>query len=88
MAQQFLKDVEVGSDQIRDAIVKFMPFSFKKVNELSIKLQEQERRNVYTTPKSFLELIKLYNVMLQSKKNSLVKNRERYDTGLVKLRET
>jgi dynein heavy chain len=65
-----------------------MPFSFKLVNELSVKLLEQERRYVYTTPKSFLELIKLYTFMLKSKKEALEKNRERYDQGLIKLQET
>ena len=65
-----------------------MPFSFKLVNELSITLLEQERRYVYTTPKSFLELIKLYTQMLSEKRDSLQKNRERYDQGLIKLKET
>lgn len=31
-----------------------MPVSFEVVNKLSQKLYEQERRYVYTTPKSFL----------------------------------
>lgn len=88
MAQQFLKEIETNSDQLREAIVKFMPFSFKLVNDLSVKLLDQERRYVYTTPKSFLELIKLYTFMLKSKKESLEKNRDRYDQGLIKLRET
>jgi dynein heavy chain len=60
VAQQFLKDIDTNSDSLRESIVKFMPFSFKLVNDLSVKLLEQERRYVYTTPKSFLELIKLY----------------------------
>lgn len=65
-----------------------MPYSFKMVNDLSSKLLEQERRYVYTTPKSFLELINLYTVMLKNKRESLEKNKERYETGLIKLRDT
>lgn len=88
VAQQFLKEIDTNSDSLREAIVKFMPFSFKLVNDLSVKLLDQERRYVYTTPKSFLELIKLYTFMLKSKKESLERNRDRYDQGLIKLRET
>lgn len=52
-----------------------MPISFDVVNKLSTKLFEQERRYVYTTPKSFLELIKLFVNMLSSKRDDLNKNR-------------
>jgi dynein heavy chain len=48
-----------------------MPFSFKTVNEFSAMIFEQERRYVYTTPKSFLELIKLFKAMLGKKKDEL-----------------
>ena len=41
-----------------------MPYSFKVVDEFSKKIFDAERRYVYTTPKSFLELIKLFKVML------------------------
>jgi dynein heavy chain len=53
----------MASDEIRAGIEKFMPYSFKVVNEFSEKILDQERRFVYTTPKSFLELIKLFKVM-------------------------
>lgn len=73
---------------MRKAIVNFIPISFEVVNNLSKKLFEQERRHVYTTPKSFLELIKLFKSMLNQKRSDLLKNRERYETGLIKLKET
>ena len=65
-----------------------MPISFENVNKLSTKLFEVERRYVYTTPKSFLELIKLFKSMLLQKRDGLLKNRERYESGLIKLKET
>ncbi len=65
-----------------------MPFSFNLVNTLGVKLLEQERRYAYTTPKSFLELIKLFTNMLAKKRDDLLGNIERYETGLIKLRET
>ena len=43
---------------------------------------------MYTTPKSFLELIKLFKSMLQTKRDNLLRDRERYESGLIKLRDT
>lgn len=71
---------------MRKSVVAFMPISFDSVNKLSTKLFEQERRYVYTTPKSFLELIKLFVNMLSNKRDDLTKNRERYESGLIKLK--
>ena len=34
------------SDEVREAIVKFMPFSFNIVNDFSAKIKEVERRFV------------------------------------------
>lgn len=60
VAIKFLAEVDMASDEIRNGIEKFMPYSFKTVDQYSEKILEQERRYVYTTPKSFLELIKLF----------------------------
>jgi len=35
VANKFLADIEMSSSEEREAIVKFMPFSFKVVNEFS-----------------------------------------------------
>jgi dynein heavy chain len=88
VARKFLADVEMQSDEIRDSVVRFMPFSFKTVNEFSAQIFEQERRYVYTTPKSFLELIKLFKALLAKKKTELEANKEKYEVGVLKLNET
>jgi dynein heavy chain len=58
------------------------------VNDFSEKILDQERRYVYTTPKSFLELIKLFKVMFAKKEGELAKSLDTYDTGVLKLTET
>jgi dynein heavy chain len=88
VADKFLAEVEMASDEIRAGITKFMPYSFKIVNEFSEKILDQERRFVYTTPKSFLELIKLFKVMYARKEGELSSSLDTYDTGVVKLTET
>jgi dynein heavy chain len=65
-----------------------MPFSFRTVNIQSENVFNQERRYVYTTPKSFLELIKLFKNMLTKSMNKLVDAKDRYEVGVVKLNDT
>jgi len=88
VADKFLAEVEMASDEIRAGITKFMPYSFKVVNDFSEQILDQERRFVYTTPKSFLELIKLFKVMYARKEGELSQSLDTYDTGVVKLTET
>jgi len=88
VAQKFLEEVEMPNDEVRSAVVDFMPFSFKTVNIASEKILETERRHVYTTPKSFLELIKLFKGSLAKKEGALVNQKETYEKGLIKLNET
>lgn len=88
VGKSFLTQIDLGDDKVRDAVVKFMPYSFQLVNDLGVKLLEQERRYAYTTPKSFLELIKLFINMLAQKREAIEKNKERYETGLIKLKQT
>lgn len=78
----------MASDEIRTAVENFMPFSFDIVNKISGRILIEERRYIYTTPKSFLELIKLFKVMLTKKETELQNNKDRYETGVIKLNET
>jgi dynein heavy chain len=54
-------------------------------SQVSIKFRETERRYNYTTPKTFLELIKLYKNVLAAKRKGNLDNSERLETGLQKL---
>jgi dynein heavy chain len=53
----------MATDEIRESIISFMPYSFKIVGKYAEKLFDEERREVHATPKSFLELIKLFKSM-------------------------
>lgn len=88
VAEKFLADVEMQSDDVRKSVVKFMPFSFTTVNEASREIFNVEKRYVYTTPKSFLELIKLFKVMNAKKMTELDSAKSTYETGVLKLEET
>ena len=60
VGQKYLAEVDLGGDAARLGVETFMPFSFTSVGAAAIKFRAQERREVHTTPKSFLELLKLY----------------------------
>eukprot|EP00930_Biecheleria_cincta_P103951 TRINITY_DN9605_c0_g4_i1.p1 TRINITY_DN9605_c0_g4~~TRINITY_DN9605_c0_g4_i1.p1 ORF type:complete len:4232 (-),score=759.91 TRINITY_DN9605_c0_g4_i1:457-13152(-) len=91
VAHKFLTQLEElgpADSSIRASIVNFFPFSFESVNEISQAFIKEERRYAYTTPKSFLELIKLYSGMIGRKVGALEDKKNRLESGLVKLRMT
>ena len=51
-------------------LVSSPPSSFARVNKVSKKFFDAERRYNYTTPKTFLELIKLYKNVLTKKRKA------------------
>ena len=65
-----------------------MPYSFDIVNKVAKKFKNQEQRVVHTTPKSFLELLSLYQNLLASKQTKMMAKINRLSDGLDKLRTT
>jgi hypothetical protein len=48
----------------------------------TVRFYEEMRRHYYITPSSYLELIKLYKVMLEEKTDKINKKKERISNGL------
>lgn len=88
VADKFLEETDMPTDEVRQAIVKFMPFSFNVVNKYSDQIKAVERRFVYTTPKSFLELVMLFKKMLSDKMSFLDREKEKFEIGVAKLKDT
>jgi dynein heavy chain len=78
----------MASEEERKAIIEFMPFSFATVDVFSEIVFQREKRHIYTTPKSFLELIALFKQMLSKKRGEISDNKEKYEKGVQKLQET
>lgn len=55
---------------------------------MSAKYQQNEKHFNYTTPKSFLEFMKLYGNLLGKKRTELSQKMERLESGLQKLQST
>ena len=43
VAQKLTDGTDLGSDEVRDAIVRFMPYSFDRVNIVCQRMLQQER---------------------------------------------
>nr|XP_057916965.1 dynein heavy chain 9, axonemal [Doryrhamphus excisus] len=82
---RFLQEVDNIEPEVKESVSKFMAYVHMSVNQTSKECLAVERRYNYTTPKSFLEQIKLYRSLLGQKSKDLSKKIERLENGLQKL---
>jgi dynein heavy chain len=73
VAGRFLKDIEFPEDKIRDECALNMAECHTSIDEANKLFLKLERRNNYTTPKSFLELIDFYKKVLGEKRSFIDK---------------
>ncbi|XP_075760265.1 dynein axonemal heavy chain 17 isoform X2 [Pelodiscus sinensis] len=85
---RFLEDTEGIEPEVKVSISQFMSYVHKTVNEMSKVYLATERRYNYTTPKTFLEQIKLYQNLLTKKRRELIAKIDRLENGLMKLQST
>ncbi|GCB73687.1 hypothetical protein scyTo_0002768 [Scyliorhinus torazame] len=88
VSQRFLEETEGIEIEVKNSISQFMAFVHKSVQETSSVYLSTERRYNYTTPKSFLEQIKLYQSLLSKQRKDLVAKMDRLENGLAKLDST
>ncbi|KAF1374278.1 hypothetical protein PFLUV_G00248290 [Perca fluviatilis] len=85
---KFLQEVENIEPPVKESVSKFMAYVHMSVNQTSKEYLANERRYNYTTPKSFLEQIKLYRSLLGHRSKDLTTKMERLENGLQKLNST
>ncbi|XP_014668470.1 PREDICTED: LOW QUALITY PROTEIN: dynein beta chain, ciliary-like [Priapulus caudatus] len=88
VSMRFVGEIEMLSGDVRESISSFMAYVHTSVNNLSKVYLANDRRYNYTTPKSFLEQIKLYENLLAKKHRELQGKIDRLESGLEKLRNT
>ncbi|XP_055876061.1 dynein beta chain, ciliary-like isoform X4 [Biomphalaria glabrata] len=88
VSSRFLGDCELLDSHMRVSISNFMAYVHRSVNEASALYLKNEHRYNYTTPKSFLEQIVLYQNLLSMKNDELQASIIRLENGLEKLRST
>ena len=75
----------LGADETRENIAHHMAFAHSAVGKCAATYRLEQQRAVYTTPKSYLELISLYKRLLGSTSASLDGKVGRLERGLSKL---
>uniref|UniRef100_A0A8C4R4W1 Dynein heavy chain AAA module D4 domain-containing protein n=1 Tax=Eptatretus burgeri TaxID=7764 RepID=A0A8C4R4W1_EPTBU len=85
---RFLQETDGIGEEARSSASKFMALVHTSVNKASQKYLASDRRHYYTTPKSFLEQIKLYQFLLTKRTSELTNKIKRLENGLQKLQST
>eukprot|EP01041_Mallomonas_annulata_P001585 gene1585-3062_t len=88
VAERFLVDLELPSEEVRTSVVHMCGFVHRSIEDLSVRFYNELRRRIYTTPKSYLDLISLYMNMLKGLQDTVEKKAERMRVGVRKLNET
>ncbi|XP_005399408.1 PREDICTED: dynein heavy chain 9, axonemal isoform X2 [Chinchilla lanigera] len=85
---RFLQNTGSIEPTVKQSISKFMAFVHTSVNQTSQSYLSNEQHYNYTTPKSFLEFIRLYQSLLCRNEKELKSKTERLENGLLKLHST
>lgn len=74
--------ISVPTEAIRNNLAEMCMMIHTTVEEKSQEFFEKLRRKVYTTPKSYLDLIHLYVSSLETKREDYMRNKRRLALGL------
>ena len=85
VAERFLSDIPMESPEVKKATGDHMAFVHESVGVAAEEYRASERREVYTTPKSYLELIALYKDELLKNRSTLQVLKDQLAEGLIKL---
>jgi dynein heavy chain len=88
VAERFLSQLELPNDDIRASVVRMSGYVHRSIEAASVQYFNEFRRRVYTTPKSYLDLISLYMSMLKGLQDAVEVKCQRMKVGVQKLTET
>jgi dynein heavy chain len=88
VGRRFISDIELPTPELYDALAQKMAAVHVSIDKANKKFLAKERRYIYTTPKSFLELISFYKKLLAEKRLQIETQIIRLDNGLEALAET
>uniref|UniRef100_UPI00358E354F dynein axonemal heavy chain 7-like n=1 Tax=Myxine glutinosa TaxID=7769 RepID=UPI00358E354F len=84
VASWFLEDIEMTKNTRIGCIAMCKTFHVSTV-ELSLRFHAELQRYNYVTPTSYLELISTFKMLLEQRRNEVMKFKQRYEIGLEKL---
>ncbi|KAL6489650.1 hypothetical protein MHYP_G00033910, partial [Metynnis hypsauchen] len=84
----FLQELATVQPAVQEPISLFMAHVHTSVKQASERYRQSERRHNYSTPRSFLELLRLYGNLLEETDQQLQQKLSRLQAGLQKLKTT
>ena len=84
VAKKMLVEISISST-IKTGIAQIMSRFSVKVNQASLEFSENLKRIVFTTPKNFIDMIKLFISLLGSCRTELNRKKKMYSDGVEKL---
>jgi len=75
VSTEFLKDLSDTTEEVKEGLAEMCMRIHTSVEEMSEAFFQSLRRRVYTTPKSYLDLIALYIKVLEIKRTEFQKNK-------------
>jgi len=88
VARSFMSDTTLALGGLVDPLCSLCVRIHQSVEEASKRYLAEQRRYNYTTPTSYLELLRLYTGMLQSQRDTVSRKVNRYRGGLTRLAST
>ncbi|XP_068632055.1 dynein axonemal heavy chain 3 [Battus philenor] len=85
VASMFISKMDDVEQELREACVEMCQLFHMSVVQLSDRFYSEQRRKVYVTPTSYLELIKAFQSLYALKVDQITKARIRYEIGLEQL---
>jgi dynein heavy chain, axonemal len=76
------------SEQLKDAVCWSCVKVHMAVNDIAERYYTELKRRYYITPKSYLDLVSMYSVLLERRRTHLTEAQDRLTNGLSKLHET
>lgn len=88
VSQKMLFGIQINGEEIRRSLSLMCPEVHLSAKSKADQFEAELKRRIYTTPKSFLDMINLFTTSLTERQDILESNKRRLSTGLKRLSET
>lgn len=82
-----LQKVTIENPEIFKAVESYLPAAYLAMNNMCKSFLSAERRVIYNPPKSYLEMLNQFQVMLQKKRGDNEETVSRLEKGVEKLKK-
>jgi dynein heavy chain len=85
VASKMLNKLGIKNTEVFKAVEHFLPTVFLSVDKMAMKFYVNENRHIYITPKNYLDMLELFKIMLNKKRDNNSKNIYKLENGVKKI---